>query len=76
MEIKILGPGCPRCQQLIENTRQALEALSEEAEVIKVTDVNQIAQYGVMMTPALVVNGEVKISGKVPSVEEIKALLS
>jgi small redox-active disulfide protein 2 len=66
VEIKVLGPGCARCQQLMENTRQALEALSKEAEVIKVTDVNQIAQYGVMMTPALVVNGEVKISGKCP----------
>jgi small redox-active disulfide protein 2 len=76
VEIKVLGPGCARCQQLMENTRQALEALSKEAEVIKVTDVNQIAQYGVMMTPALVVNGEVKISGKVPSVEEIKSLLN
>lgn len=75
MEIKILGPGCPKCRQLTENTQKALEELGIEAEIVKVTGLNEIAQYGVMLTPGLVVEGKVRASGKLLSVEEIKTIL-
>ena len=76
MDIKVLGPGCPKCHTLEKNTREAVKELGLEAEVNKVTDVNEIADYGVFMTPGLVVNGEVKLVGKVANVEEIKTLLA
>lgn len=75
-KIQILGPGCPRCKKLQENAEAAAKALGLEYTVEKITDFKQIAQAGVMMTPGLVVDGVVKSAGKVPSVEEIKALLS
>ena len=73
--IEILGTGCAKCAQLQQNTEQALAELGIAAAVEKVQDINQIVQYGVMMTPALVVDGEVKLMGKVASAEEIKRLL-
>lgn len=75
MEIKILGQGCKSCKNLYERTIQAKEALGIEAKVIKVEDIKDIVQYGVMRTPALVVDDQVKIAGKVPSIKEIKEVL-
>lgn len=74
-KIKILGPGCQKCAQLAEAAKQAADALDIEYEFEKVTKINDIMSFGVMVTPALVVDGQVKIVGKVPSVEEIKELL-
>ena len=74
-EIKVLGPGCPKCQELMQQTEQAVSELNLECTVEKITDIDKILGYGVMMTPALVVNGEVKVTGKVPSVDEIKKLI-
>jgi small redox-active disulfide protein 2 len=75
MDIKILGSGCANCKKLEENTKRALKALEIDAPVEKVQDFKNIAKYGVMRTPALVLDGEVKIVGKVATVDEIKALL-
>ncbi len=75
MLLEILGTGCPKCIKLEELTRKAASELGIEAEIIKVKDINQIMNYGVMMTPALVVDGVVKVVGKVPPVEEIKKYL-
>ena len=75
MKIQILGPGCARCNTLLLATENAAQALGIPYELEKVTDLKQIMAFGVMMTPALVVDGKVKVSGKVPSVEEIKTLL-
>ena len=73
--LQILGAGCAKCKQLAENAEAAANDLGLEHELEKVTDINDIISYGVMMTPALVLDGEVKIAGKVPSVEEIKGML-
>jgi small redox-active disulfide protein 2 len=75
MEIAVLGTGCPKCDKLAAETRKALQELGLNHEVRKVTEVADIMSYGVMLTPALVVNGEVKVVGKVPSIEEIKTFL-
>jgi small redox-active disulfide protein 2 len=73
--VQVLGPGCARCAQLKENADQAVQLSGVEATVEKVEDIGRITEFGVMMTPALVIDGEVKVVGKVPSAEEIKALL-
>lgn len=73
--VKILGTGCPKCAKLAELTKQAAGELGLPCELEKVTDINAIMGYGVMMTPALVVDGQVKCVGKVPSVDEIKKFL-
>jgi len=75
MKIQILGSGCPKCKALAENTEAAAKELGLECEVEKVTDLNEIMAFGVMMTPGLVIDGEVKVVGKVPSVPEIKEML-
>ncbi len=75
MKIEILGMGCSKCQQLMANAKDAVEALGLEAEIVKVQDMDTITDYGVMMTPALVINSEVKSAGKVLSLEEIKKIL-
>ena len=75
MIIKVLGSGCASCKKLEENTRKAVEELGIEATIEKVTDFKQIMAYGVMKTPALVVDEKVKIMGRVPSAEEIKKYL-
>ena len=75
-KIQILGTGCPKCKKLADNAQSAAEALGIEYEIEKVTDINEIMKFGVMITPALVVDGQVKAVGKVPEVEEIKSLLN
>jgi small redox-active disulfide protein 2 len=75
-QIKILGPGCRRCEQLAAAAKEAADQLGIDYELEKVTDVAKFADYGVMMTPGLVVDGEVKSQGKVLSLEEIKAALA
>ena len=74
--LQVLGPGCAKCTKLAENAKAAAGELGINAQVEKVTDINAITGFGVMMTPALVIDGEVKVVGKVPSVEEVKQLLS
>ena len=74
-KIQILGTGCPKCKKLTENAEAAAEVLGIECEIEKVTDINEIMAFGVMMTPALVIDGEIKVVGKVASPEEIKSLL-
>jgi len=75
MKLQILGTGCAKCKTLAAATEKAAQALGLPYELEKVTDLNRIMSYGVMATPALVVDGRVKVSGKVPSVDEIKAML-
>lgn len=75
-KLQILGTGCPRCRQLAANAEEAAEALGIDYRLEKVTDINEITKFGVMMTPALAVDGVVKAVGKVPSVEQIKELLT
>ncbi len=74
-KIQILGTGCPKCQKLAENAEEAAKNLGIEYEIEKVTDINQITGFGVMMTPGLVVDGEVKSSGKLLSASEIREFL-
>lgn len=73
--IQVLGPGCAKCEKLKKNAEEAVEQSGAEATVEKITDIMQITSFGVMMTPALAIDGEVKIVGKVPSSEEIAKLL-
>ncbi|MFZ5995344.1 MAG: thioredoxin family protein [Thermodesulfobacteriota bacterium] len=75
MKILVLGPGCMKCNKLAEATKQAVKDLGIDAIVEKVADIKEIMSYGVMITPALVVDGVVKVAGKVPAVEEIKKML-
>lgn len=75
MQIKILGPGCRNCVNLEKNTRKALERLHTDAEVVKVTDYADIAAYGIMSTPGLVIDEEVVVSGRVPKTDEIADIL-
>jgi small redox-active disulfide protein 2 len=75
MKIEVLGTGCPKCVALMDNVVAAIAELGIEAELAKVTDIVEIANRGVMMTPALSVDGEVKIVGKLATVAELKALL-
>ncbi len=76
MEVKVLGPGCARCHALDKNVKAAIQDLGLDVEVSHVTDVKQIAEYGVFVTPGLVVDGVVKVMGKVATREELKKLLS
>ena len=76
MLMQILGMGCPKCQKLEENARQAAQELNLEFQIEKVKDLQQIMTFGVMVTPALVVDGVVKVAGKVPGVEELKKILT
>jgi small redox-active disulfide protein 2 len=75
MTIQILGTGCPKCKQLTANVEQAIRELGVAAEVEKVTDIKEMMKFGVMLTPGLAINGEVKSSGKVLSVGEIKKMI-
>jgi len=72
----VLGPGCARCETLANITRQAADQLGIEYELEKLTDIKQFPNYGLMMTPGLVVDGELKVQGKVPSLDEIKSMLA
>lgn len=76
IRIQILGTGCPKCTTLFEHTETAVSELGIECELEKVTDINEIVSFGVMATPAIVVDGEVKAAGKLVSVDEVKKLLS
>jgi small redox-active disulfide protein 2 len=76
MDIKVLGSGCERCKQLEATTREALARLGVDVAIEHVTDPAEIASWGVMRTPALVVDDEVRVSGRVPSVEELVTLVS
>jgi small redox-active disulfide protein 2 len=75
MEIKILGTGCPKCKTLEKVTREVVEQNGIDASITKVEDIMEIMKFGVMTTPALVVNGKVEIKGRVPSADEIKQVL-
>ena len=75
-KIQVLGTGCPKCTRLAENAETAAKDLGIEYELEKVTQINDIMAMGVMMTPALVIDGEVKVAGKVLSSEDIKAILA
>jgi small redox-active disulfide protein 2 len=75
MIVKILGSGCANCNKLEEATREAVAELGLDAEVVKVTEFEDIMGYGIMSTPALVVDEEVKFAGRVPSLDEIKTAL-
>jgi small redox-active disulfide protein 2 len=75
-KLQILGTGCPKCKKLAENTEAAAKAMGIEYVLEKVTDINEIMKFGVMMTPALAVDGVVKVVGKVPDPDAIKALLA
>ncbi len=73
MEIKVLGPGCPKCEQTKQHVMDALQETGVAADVEKVTGTMDIAKYGVLGTPAVVIDGEVKCVGKVPSKEDVKS---
>ena len=75
-KLQVLGTGCPKCQKLTENAEAAARSAGIEFTIEKVTDLNEIMAFGVMMTPTLVVDGEVKFVGKVPSVEDIQQTLA
>lgn len=75
MKLQILGTGCPKCTQVYERACTAVRDLGLDAEVVKVEDINEITNFGVMLTPALAIDGEVKIVGSVPDVATIKRLL-
>ena len=76
MKIQILGTGCPKCNKTYENAEQALKDLDMAADLEKVKDLKAIMDFGVMVTPALAIDGEVKVAGKIPSVDEIKRLIT
>jgi len=76
MKIEILGMGCPKCKMLYENAKKAVEQAGVQAEVVKIEDMDKITNYGVMRIPALVIDGEVKTTGKIPSAEDIKQWLA
>lgn len=75
VKIQVLGTGCPKCKKLAENAELAAKQKGITYQLEKVTDINQIMSFGVMTTPALVIDGTVKVVGKAPSVDEIKQLL-
>ena len=75
-KLQILGTGCPKCKKLAENAESVAKALGIEYTIEKVTDLGEIMKFGVMMTPALAVDGQVKVVGKVPDPETMKGLLT
>lgn len=75
MKILILGPGCAKCQRLLENAQKAVEELSVEADIEKISDMRQIVALGIMSTPGIVIDGRVKGSGRVFNVEDIKKMI-
>ncbi|WP_291318532.1 thioredoxin family protein [Desulfonatronospira sp.] len=76
MEIKVAGPGCPKCNQLENLVKEVVSELGMDAQVSKITDFSEIVQTGIMTTPGLIVNGKVKVSGKLPTKEEITQILT
>ena len=75
-KIEVFGPGCAKCRRLEKNLERAIKEMGIQVEVVKVTDILEIMNRGVMMTPALFINGEAKAVGRVPNVKEIKRMLS
>jgi len=75
-KIQIIGSGCPKCRKLAENTEAAARALGIDYQLEKVTDVREMAKFGVMLTPALAVDGQVKLAGRIPGPDELKKLLA
>jgi len=75
-QVQVLGTGCPKCEKLAARAKEAIAALGLDCEVEKVNDITEIVKFGVMMTPALAIDGEVRVTGKVPSVDELKSMLS
>jgi small redox-active disulfide protein 2 len=75
-KVQILGTGCPKCKKLAENAQTAARDSGVECEIEKVTDINEIMKFGVMLTPALAIDGQVKAVGKVPSPDEIRKMLT
>jgi small redox-active disulfide protein 2 len=76
MKIEVLGTGCPKCMSMEQNVKKAITELAVQAEVQKVTDLHQILQRGVLSTPALVIDGQVVLQGKNPTVQQIKELIT
>ena len=76
MDIKVLGTGCARCKQLEKTVRQAVDDMGLDATVEKVSELTDIMAYGIMQTPGLVIDGEIRLTGRVPKLEEMKSLLS
>ena len=76
MKIEVLGTGCAKCKRLEENVRKAVKEAGLTADIVKVADINEIVNRGVMMTPALIIDGDTKVVGRVPGVEELKRMLS
>jgi len=74
-DIKVLGTGCPKCNKLLDQADKAARELGIEYQIEKVNDIKKITSYGVMMTPALVIDGEVQVMGRVPEIDELKAML-
>ncbi len=75
MKIEIVGSGCPRCVATEKNVKEAIEQLGIQAEIVKVTNVAEFAQKGVMFTPGVIIDGKVVVSGKIPTIDEIKQIL-
>lgn len=75
-KLEILGTGCPKCEKLAKAAEEAAQSLGIEYEIKKIKDINEIMDYGVMMTPALAVDGEVKVAGKVPSIDDLKKMIA
>ena len=76
MRIEVLGTGCPKCKKMMENAKKAVADLGISAEISKVYDPMEIARRGILETPALVIDGTVKVQGRVPTIEELKKLLA
>ena len=72
MKIEILGTGCPKCKKLAELAEEAVGGLGVSAKIVKVTNINDIMKYRVMLTPALVIDGDVKVSGRMPTMDEVR----
>jgi small redox-active disulfide protein 2 len=75
MEIKVLGTGCAKCKQLVKTVRTAVDEMGLDATVEKVTELTDIMEYGLMSTPGLVVDGEVRLAGRLPKLAEVKSIL-
>lgn len=75
-KLQVLGTGCPKCLKLAEETEKAAKALGIEYELVKVTDIREILNFGIMTTPGLAVDGTVKVAGRIPKIDELKAIIS
>lgn len=75
-KLVVLGPGCPRCENLLRIAGQAAEELGIEYHLEKLTDITKFSEYGLMMTPGLVIDGELRVQGKVPTIDDIKSMLA